>query len=198
MSEQPGNLTAQQQKLLKQLTASLTRDQLTWLGGYFTALGKQKQSAEQQPKTEWKLFYASMSGNAEWVAEEAVRLFTAENIPLEVVDLRDYQPAQLIQETKALFVISTHGEGDPPYAAEHFYEYIHHHNPDLRHLQYSLLALGDSSYLKFCQAGRDIDKRLEELGGLRFYPRTDCDQEYEEPASTWLNGIIEHIKGKSD
>jgi len=43
--------------------------------------------------------------------------------------------------------------------------------------------LGDTSYDLFCQAGIDWDNKLAELGATRVYDRTDCDVDFEEPAS---------------
>ena len=62
--------------------------------------------------------------------------------------------------------------------------------PKLDDLRFSVLALGDSSYEFFCQTGKEFDKRLEELGGTRLYPRFDCDLDYDEPAAEWLEGVL--------
>ena len=37
---------------------------------------------------------------------------------------------------------------------------------DLSHLQYSVLALGDSNYIHFCQAGKTVDQRQVEIFGI--------------------------------
>ncbi|MDF2855868.1 MAG: sulfite reductase flavoprotein alpha-component, partial [Neobacillus sp.] len=55
---------------------------------------------------------------------------------------------------------------------------------------FSVLSLGDSSYEFFCQTGKDFDARLEELGGTRLYPRFDCDLDFDEPATEWLEGVL--------
>jgi sulfite reductase (NADPH) flavoprotein alpha-component len=34
---------------------------------------------------------------------------------------------------------------------------------------------------------------LEELGGTRLYQRVDCDLDYDEPASEWLEGVLEGL-----
>src|SRR5699024_12756052 len=94
-----------------------------------------------------------------------------------------------------LVIVSTHGEGDPPDNALRFYEYLHRPKaPSLVHLEFSVLALGDSSYEHFCQTGKDIDKRLEELGGKRMDPRVDCDVDFEDKAETWFASVEKEIK----
>jgi sulfite reductase (NADPH) flavoprotein alpha-component len=56
-----------------------------------------------------------------------------------------------------------------------------------------VLALGDSSYVNFCEVGRRIDQRLEELGGERIAARIDCDLDYEAPAAEWTGRALEEL-----
>jgi sulfite reductase (NADPH) flavoprotein alpha-component len=67
--------------------------------------------------------------------------------------------------------------------------------PRLEKLQYSVLALGDTSYDLFCKAGKDWDERLAELGAKRIYDRTDCDVDFEEPAEAWIKAVIPFMSG---
>src|SRR5436189_4386851 len=60
----------------------------------------------------------------------------------------------------------------------------------LRHLRFSVLALGDRSYAEFCAAGRKIDARLEQMGVVRIFPRADCDTEYESDATERMEGAL--------
>ena len=55
-----------------------------------------------------------------------------------------------------------------------------------------VLALGYTSYERFCQTGKDFDKRLEELGGTRLVPRVDCDVDYDEAAAAC------HLRGMKE
>jgi sulfite reductase (NADPH) flavoprotein alpha-component len=90
-----------------------------------------------------------------------------------------------------LAIVSTHGEGDPPDKAVQFHEFLHGNRaPKLGGVQFSVLALGDLTYEHFCQTGKDFDKRLEELGAARLFPRTDCDVAYDEPADAWMEGVL--------
>jgi sulfite reductase (NADPH) flavoprotein alpha-component len=56
-----------------------------------------------------------------------------------------------------------------------------------------VLALGDSTYEKYCDAGKRIDRRLEELGAERLHERVDCDIDYDEPAGGWSDIVIERL-----
>jgi sulfite reductase (NADPH) flavoprotein alpha-component len=62
--------------------------------------------------------------------------------------------------------------------------------PNLENLRYSVLALGDTSYDLFCQAGIDWDNRLETLGATRLFDRVDCDVDFEAPAEKWISEVI--------
>lgn len=87
-------------------------------------------------------------------------------------------------------IVSTHGEGDPPDNALSFHEYVHGRRASkLDHLSFSVLSLGDSSYEFFCQTGKEFDERFKELGGTRLISRVDCDLDYDEPFSEWLQGV---------
>jgi sulfite reductase (NADPH) flavoprotein alpha-component len=62
--------------------------------------------------------------------------------------------------------------------------------PRMENTQYSILALGDTSYDLFCQAGIDWDNRLAELGAKRLYDRVDCDVDFEDLAENWISSVI--------
>ena len=53
-----------------------------------------------------------------------------------------------------------------------------------------MLALGNSTYEKFCEAGKRLDRRFEELGATRLLPRVDCDVDYDEPAAVWTGDAL--------
>ena len=59
-----------------------------------------------------------------------------------------------------------------------------------RSCAYAVLALGDSSYPKFCETGRQVDERLAALGAQRLLDRVDCDVDYEPLATPWLERVV--------
>ena len=93
-----------------------------------------------------------------------------------------------------LVIASTWGEGDPPERAAGFYKGLMAEDaPRLEGVRFAVLALGDSSYVNFCEVGRRIDARLEELGGERIAARIDCDLDYEERAADWARGALDEL-----
>ena len=102
-----------------------------------------------------------------------------------------YETVDLAQEQNALIITSTYGDGDPPDNAQAFWNFLQGESaPALAHLNYSVLALGDTNYSAFCQFGKNCDERLEKLGAKRVHPRVDCDVDYETPAKSWRDGVF--------
>jgi sulfite reductase (NADPH) flavoprotein alpha-component len=112
--------------------------------------------------------------------------------------MSEFKPNNLKKIRNLLILVSTHGEGDPPDNALPFYEFLNSKRaPQLEDLQYSVLALGDSSYEFYCQTGKDFDRRLEELGGKRLSPRVDCDLDFDEPAAEWIKHVLGALNEKT-
>jgi sulfite reductase (NADPH) flavoprotein alpha-component len=94
----------------------------------------------------------------------------------------------LASETNLVFIVSTHGEGEPPAMAEDFYEFITgKRSPKLPGLNYSVAALGDKSYKLFCKTGIEIDQALAISGAKSILPVLKLDVEFEDEAETWMN-----------
>src|SRR5690606_39768392 len=64
--------------------------------------------------------------------------------------------------------------------------------PRLEQLNYSILALGDSSYADFCATGQVLDERFRALGARPVVERVECDLDFETPASGWTSSVVEH------
>ena len=91
--------------------------------------------------------------------------------------------------------MSTHGDGDPPDEARAFCDFLFGRRaPRLPSLEFAVLALGDTSYPRFCEIGRRVDERLAELGAKRLYDRIDCDVDFEASAATWSARAVELLQ----
>ncbi len=191
-----------QSERLRQALAGLTPDQLQWVSGYAAGLAAAASVPAQAaaPSTlsdganTLTVLYGSQTGNGKGVAERLAARAKEKGFGVSLQSLADYKPSQLKREVLLSFVISTHGEGEPPDDAELFHEYLFSKKaPTLAGIRYSVLALGDSSYINFCQTGRELDQRLADLGALRLQPLAECDVDYEEVADRWVGDVLARV-----
>jgi sulfite reductase (NADPH) flavoprotein alpha-component len=142
---------------------------------------------------------ASHTGNGRKICEKLQAAVQATGMQARVIKAGDYQPREIAKEKLLYVVISTHGDGDPPDEARGLYEFLGTKRaPQLPELQYSVLALGDTSYPKFCEAGRVVDERLAKLGAKRLLPRVDCDVDFEKLAQTWADDALARVREIKD
>jgi sulfite reductase (NADPH) flavoprotein alpha-component len=189
---------------IDKLAKNLPKEQLLWLSGYFYGLYESNNSVinTAQPVVETPLItilYASQSGNSKKAANLTAEKIKTKGWKTSVVDMADYQHRQLKTERFLLLVVSTYGEGEPPAAAETFYNWLHSTRaPRLPELNFAILALGDTSYLHFCKTGQDFDTRLEQLGAKRLVTRADCDVDFQSDAAVWMDSVVGHINELAD
>jgi len=181
---------------VRDAVAGLTPAELAWVSGYVAGLAAGPGPAEPAaaPDNTLTILYGSQTGNGQAIAEALAERGRDAGFTANLVSLADYKPSSLKRETLACLVVSTHGEGDPPDDAELFHEFIMSKKaPQLPNLRYSVLALGDSSYINFCQTGREIDTRLADLGAERLETLVECDLDYEDAAAAWSNHVVERL-----
>ena len=169
------------------------------LGTQITAAGILPLAIAHAPANALTVLYGSQTGNGEGVAAELAERARSQGFDVDLISLAEYKPTKLKRETLVTFVVSTHGEGDPPDDAELFHEFLLSKKaPRLAGLKYSVLALGDSSYINYCETGREFDVRLAELGAVRLAPIVECDLDYEAPATAWSEDIVARLPGLLD
>ena len=176
------------------LDAPFTADQRSWLSGFVAGMqtrlfsgGPADDAGTAGSAPALHVLYGSQTGNAEAVAEDAAVAARAQGFAPVVCALDDMDLDRFAGLAQVLIVTSTYGEGEMPDNAELFWEALSAESaPRLDGMNFAVLALGDTGYDGFCQAGKLIDMRLEQLGAQRIMPRVDCDVEFEELAATWI------------
>jgi len=143
------------------------------------------------------VIYGGKSGNSAFIAEQIRSQFQNYELDPAVYSMADYDVNNLVNEKYLFVVVSTRGEGDPPAQSRQFYKYLFgSKTPQLSNLNYSVCALGDSSYEFFCQTGKDIDQQLEALGAKRYSELVTCDLAFNSKAETWASSLLNRFQNR--
>ncbi|MDH4019750.1 MAG: flavodoxin domain-containing protein, partial [Xanthomonadales bacterium] len=193
----------QQLKQLQSSVGSLNPAQSQWLSGYLAGRLAEPLpvSGESQPQTgaSLSIIYATETGNSEGIANRLAARLEQQGTQTELHAMGDFRPTALRKLEHVVFIISTHGEGDPPDEALELFEYLDSKRaPQLPELNYRVLALGDRSYSKFCEAGRLLDEKLQKLGANTFGERVECDVNYEPDSNQYSDEVVRYVKEKLD
>ncbi len=195
-------LGEQKLKQWEELVKSFTPAELIWANGYLngivsTSTNKPVENTGASVK-KITIAFGTETGNSKKLAMELAAKAKQKGIVSKVVGMDQYKLADLPKEEYFLAIVSTHGEGDPPEAAQKFYDHIHNNGFQVPQLKYSVLALGDTSYPLFCKTGEDMDKQFQKLGGKRIAPLRKCDVDYEQEAAKWVDSVLESLTKTAD
>ena len=177
------------------LDAPFTDDQRSWLAGFLAGMqtrlfsgGPADDAGTAGAAPVLHVLYGSQTGNAEAVAEDAAAAARTHGFAPVVCALDDMDLDRFASAGHVLIVTSTYGEGEMPDNAELFWDALSADSaPRLERMHFAVLALGDTGYDGFCQAGKLLDTRLEQLGAQRIVPRVDCDVDFEDAAAAWIS-----------
>ena len=181
--------TSDQRQALDSLIFSLDPVQRGWLSGFLAAA---ESPVAPRPVAAGKLtvLYGTESGNSEVLADRTVKAAKKRGFQAVMKNMSEISTKDLAKSTNLLVIVSTWGDGEPPETAISFYKEFMAFKETLSGVRFSVCALGDTSYEKFCQTGIDFDSHLEALGGTRISTRQDCDVDYEESYATWLESSL--------
>ena len=173
-------------RLIDSALAGLDSTQRAWLSGFLAAPAA---VAPANPVSTVKalILYGTESGNSEKLADRAAKEAKKKGIASTVKNMADLSPADLKKHANLLVLVSTWGDGEPPDGATKFYKEFMAGADLLPDLRYAVCGLGDTSYEKFCQIGKDFDAKLESLGAKRIAAREDCDVDFEDSFTAWLD-----------
>lgn len=183
--------------------------ELFWLHGYLESylnlIVTKKVTAnreENRPQTistnnthEAAVIYLSQTGNSKKVAEYFFDLLKTRNLKVNLFDAAQLKVKSLKKFQFLFFIASTHGEGEPPDSTAVFYtKLLEEKELNLKDNQFAVVGLGDSSYEKFCEVAKAIDKKLEQLGAPRITDLELCDIEYQEKIANWQHRVLQILE----
>ncbi|XP_037670856.1 S-adenosyl-L-methionine-dependent tRNA 4-demethylwyosine synthase TYW1 isoform X2 [Choloepus didactylus] len=137
-----------------------------------------------------KIFYGSQTGTAKGFATVLAEAVTSLDLPVTVINLKDYDPDDhLVEEVASksvcAFLVATYTDGQPTESAEWFCKWLEEASHDFRFgktylkgMRYAVFGLGNSAYASnFNKVGKNVDKWLWMLGAHRVMTRGegDCD-----------------------
>jgi sulfite reductase (NADPH) flavoprotein alpha-component len=188
-------LPAPKMKMVKDLVADLSREEIIWLNGYLSGVAslEKKQETISANVRKITITYGTETGNSKKLATSFAARAKKKGIQSKLVSLDQYRLSDLSKEEWFFTIISTQGEGEPPATAKKFYDHLHQENISLSTVKYGVLALGDTSYPLFCKAGEDVDAQLQRLGGTRVMPLHKLDTDYEIEAENWITNLLDSL-----
>ena len=134
--------------------------------------------------------YASQSGFAEQLAWQSAASLQNAGVAVAVRNLGELEPAALGGYRRALFLVSTFGEGEAPDAARAFVRKLAA-NISLPGLHFGLLALGDRQYPTFCGFGRTLENWLRQRGAAALFDTIDVDRDDADALRDWRHRLGE-------
>ncbi|WP_430418985.1 sulfite reductase subunit alpha [Methylibium petroleiphilum] len=143
--------------------------------------------------------HASQTGNAEQIAWQTAQALHTAGVPARIASLSQLQADELAATERALFIVSTYGEGDPPDAAAPFVRRVMagEARPALDNLHCAVLALGDREYQHYCGFGRTLDAWLSRQGAQAMFERIDVDGGDAAALQQWQHQVA-RVAGTSD
>ncbi|KIJ55400.1 hypothetical protein M422DRAFT_220075 [Sphaerobolus stellatus SS14] len=176
------------QNHLSQLVRSTPNVAADLVGGLGESLKEARRKKAQQAYDELLnamdgppllVLYASDGGTAEKVAKRLAARGKARGLATRFQTMDSFPLTDLATESHVAFVTSTQGQGEPPQNGRDTFKAINaaiaRGEKPLEGVKYSIFGLGDSHYWPrpedkhyYNKPGKDLDAKLETLGGERF------------------------------
>ncbi|AZU04042.1 flavodoxin/nitric oxide synthase [Glycocaulis alkaliphilus] len=129
--------------------------------------------------------FASQTGTAQAHAWHAAEAFRQSGRAVRLAPLEALSAADVTAARRAVFIVSTTGDGDAPDNAAAFETGIMSAPSVLTGVKFALLALGDRRYSAFCAFGRRLAAWLTQNGASPLFPPVELDGDDEAGITRW-------------
>ena len=141
------------------------------------------------------ILYGTETGNSELLAMDAEKLANDLEFDVTINGMDEITLSDIQDNGNVLIVCSTWGDGEQPDNAIDLYEsVVDSEDASMSGVGFAVLALGDTAFDLFCEAGIQWDNILQEKGGNRISERIDCDVDYEDDAEAWIEDTLNRFK----
>lgn len=124
---------------------------------------------------DWLIAFASQTGFAEQLARRSHAALSEAGLRADLAVLGSLDLERLARYRRALFVVSTTGEGDAPDSAAAYVRRVMGAAAALPQLGYGVLALGDREYREYCAFGHRLDHWLRHAGAQPLFDLVEVD-----------------------
>ncbi|XP_057871082.2 S-adenosyl-L-methionine-dependent tRNA 4-demethylwyosine synthase [Cryptomeria japonica] len=154
-----------------------------------------------------KLFFASQTGASKALAYKLSNLLQENNVKVEVVDPRSYEPEDIVKEALVIIVASTWEDGKPPDNAAFLAQWLDESSKDFRvgagllnTCKFAVFGVGSSAYgSTYNQAARAFYHQLKDLGAIEILPLGIGNQDngkLEKSFEDWSHRLVESLTDK--
>jgi sulfite reductase (NADPH) flavoprotein alpha-component len=133
--------------------------------------------------------FASQTGFAHQLATQTAQSLQSSGRAVQIASLANLSADDLASVERALFIVSTTGEGDAPDPAAAFVRKVLDHRVPLANLRYGLLALGDREYENFCAFGHRLDRWLQQQGARTMFDVVEVDNGDDGALRHWQHNL---------
>ena len=149
------------------------------------------------------ILVGTMTGTADLVAAEVSDALAARGAAADIVAMDRLDAGVFARPGAFLVCTSTYGQGDVPDNAQALFADLERARPDLGHVSYGVIALGDRTYAQtFCFGGKRFDAILTALGARRIGDMLLHDASAgtipEEVAVAWIGPWLERFRAARD
>jgi len=173
---------------------SLTKEEIIWTSGYLSGFVQEK--LVNKIFGEILIIYISETGNSKLLAEKITKNLKSRNIKVKLKSVENFRYLDIKKANNLILISSTHGEGEVPENGQDFFKFLQEES-DLKNLNFLTIALGDSSYPLFCQAGKDFNNLLKKSGAKELNTTIELDVNFAEHITEINNQINEIFSNDS-